>query len=423
MKIMNFFFVFFLCFFADLNAQSLNVSVRAKSAILFNPENHAILFEKRAHDPHYPASVIKIATALFVLDQKKWGFEQQFVASENAVKMMHADIKQSAILEYPSYLLEHDAVTMGLQDGEVHSFNTLLHSMLLHSTNDAANVIAENLSGSIEQFMQEMNVYYRDRGIVHSNFMNPHGLLHPAQITTAYEMAKIAGLAFENEEFRRVIGSSQFSFPNSEIKIKNRNPLIKKGKYHYAKAIGGKTGYIAKAGSNLVACAEDKGRRLIAVLFGYKKRAECFEDAIALFETAFREKKKKRLLFSKENDHFSKYLRKGLRNLKAHLAKDVEIEYFPSEESKLETQVVWDQLKLPIAEGDKVGNLVVKNVHDHLIFTAPLFAIDPVEKAFFYRFLERVKTHKFLSVLILGAFIFSLHALQRKKKGAKIFKG
>jgi len=295
-------FLFFLCT-AVLEAQALNVSVQAKYAILYNPDNGAILFQKNAHDPHYPASILKIATALFVLDHKKVDLNKKFIASKKALEVMDADIKQADPMKYPAYILEHDGVTMGLEEEKSYMLKDLLHGLLLASGNDAANVIAENCSRSIEKFMDELNGYLREKGIHQTCFQNPHGLHHPAQVTTAYDMACIAALAFRNPRFCEIV-----KVPSYELEIggslTNYNSLVKEGKYQYPKILGGKTGYVASSGFNLVAAAEDQGRTLIAVLLGYEKKEDRFKDAITLFETAFREKKKRRLLFSKDPECF-----------------------------------------------------------------------------------------------------------------------
>jgi|GEM_PF-5247203 len=78
-------FLFFLgCFYSALFAKHLEVEIEAPSAILMNAESGAILFEKQPHTPFYPASITKIATALFVLDHKKVDLDQLLTASKES---------------------------------------------------------------------------------------------------------------------------------------------------------------------------------------------------------------------------------------------------------------------------------------------------------------------------------------------------
>ena len=143
--------------------------------------------------------------------------------------------------------------------------------------------------------------------------------------------------------------------------IRNVNRLIKKGKYNYPRCIGGKTGYIASSGYNYVTGAEHEGRRLIAVLFGCPDRVSRYEDAITLFEEAFREKSQVRRLFSKDHPPFTREISDGKSALKAALNDHVDFSYYPSEERELSAQLVWRDLELPIRAGREVGSIVVSD--------------------------------------------------------------
>ena len=395
------------CFWMwGIEAKPLNLSVRASSAILINPENGTILFEKDASKPHYPASITKIATALFVLDQKKMDLKTKLTASNLALEILNAKIKQKDPMKYPPYFLEHDGVTFGLCKGETHRLETLMHALLLISSNDVANVIAENCSGSIKQFMDELNSYLQGRGIDQTHFMNPHGLHHPAQLVTAYEMAKIAAWAFQNETFCKIIKKPSFYFLDSvgkERKFSNQNQLLSPGKkYYYPRVIGAKTGYIAKAGHNLVVAAKENGRILIAVLLGCKTFEDCYKDAIALFELAFREKLKERSLFSREFDRFSHEIPEASCALQAQLEQDIDIAFFPAEEQELCAKIAWDIPKLPIARNDLVGNLFVADQRGNHLGSANLFASSALHKSLYYRVIDSIKKYK----IAVGLFLF-----------------
>lgn len=389
----------------NLHSQALNVDVRAKSAILYNPKNGAILYQKKATDPHYPASILKVATALYALEQEKFGLDFEFLATKEALRVIHADLKQSDFLSYEPYIIEHDGTMMGIEAEKKYSMRTLLYGLLLVSGNDAANVLAQGIGGSIPKFMDDLNQYLQKKGIHQTRLQNPHGLHHPAQITTAYDMALIAGLAFQNPIFRQIARSSQFKMENGKLLL-NTNRLLKEGKYQYPKYIGGKTGYIGIAGYNLVAAAENDGRILIAVLLGCKKRQQRFEDAINLFESAFSEKEVKRLLFSKEHECFSK----KDSTLKAKLEEDVYIAYYPSEEPLLQAKIIWKKEALPIKKGDEVGMLLVENDKGIELTSSPIFAVSDLS-------LPSAKRRKLWLLLPLGAFILA----QFLKKKGKFF--
>lgn len=367
--------IMLLCMAAE--AKPLNVSVRAQHAILINPENGAILFQKGAHEAHYPASILKLATALYVLDGLQPDLDQKVIASSEALEVIRADIKQADFLLYPPYLLEHDGVMMGLKVGNAYTIRTLLHGLLLASGNDAANVLAEGVAGSIDHFMEGLNRYLKAKGITNTRFQNPSGLHHPAQLTTAADMAKIAALCFSNSHFREIIQSLKFEPLNAD-NIQNTNRMLQRGRYRYPSLIGGKTGYIASSGYNFVAAAEEKGRELIVVLLGCEKSEDRFKDTITLFEAAFRQRREKRILFPKDSTTFRKEVPKAQDPLSASIEEDLILFSYPAEEMELQGKILWKIGRLPILKGDEVGRLEVLGSSGKIIASAPLYATSDV---------------------------------------------
>ncbi|EKE08412.1 MAG: hypothetical protein ACD_17C00181G0006, partial [uncultured bacterium] len=154
----------------------------AASAILMNADTGALLFEKHAHVPSYPASITKIGTTLYILDQEVQLDQVCVVSTESLKRRPSTDWEK-----YPPYWLDKDGTTMGLKIGEALTVEALLHGLLMVSGNDAANVLAENIgSGSVPQFIERVNEYLRKIGCKNTQFSNPHGLTHPDHWTTAY---------------------------------------------------------------------------------------------------------------------------------------------------------------------------------------------------------------------------------------------
>lgn len=383
-KLLLIFFLLFSC----LEAQQLKVATKAKSAILINAKTGAILYQKNPHEAWCPASTTKVATALFVLDHKKMPLDTICTASKGVLQILPAEVKQANFDKYASHLLEHDGVKMGLKEGEQLTLDQLMYALMLESANDAANVIAETCCGSVETFMEELNAFLRQKGIIKSRFTNPHGLHHPEFCITAYEMAKIAAWAYENPHFRRYSQTVTFELPQK--RLKNFNQLInKEKKYFYPKAIGGKTGYHKRAGFNLVTAAQHEDRTLIAVILGCTANEERYKDAIALFDAAFNEKPLQWKLYDQEQQFTCPEIPHANRPLKAILNKDVSLTFFPSEEIEPKAQLLFSELKLPIQKGDQVGELSITNQYDKEVVRVPLFASETVEKRLFFRCLDK----------------------------------
>jgi D-alanyl-D-alanine carboxypeptidase (penicillin-binding protein 5/6) len=278
---------------------------------------------------------------------------------------------------------------MGIKVGETLPFRTLIHGLMLASGNDAANVIAEYISGDVSTFMEELNRFVYKKGCLHTVLYTPHGLPHPEHKTTAYDLGILACEALKNPFFREVMKATQYprlqTNKQPESMLYQNNALLKpSSRFFYSKAIGIKTGYTQSAGYTMVAAAEDDRRRLIAVLLGCEKLDQRYEDAIALFEAGFNEEKVSRILFSKGFDLFSHPIEGGKIPLQAFLSQDIVLEYFPSEEPIFKTSVSWQMPPLPIQTGQKVAEMRILSSENKLLSSAPLFAVRSVDPTFFY---------------------------------------
>lgn len=377
-------FLFYLFCLGSLAAQPLEVEVAAPSAILMNAESGRVLFEKQSHTPFYPASITKIATALFALNKKGEHLDELVTVSSESLKLK--PLKHNG--ECLPYWLERDGTKMGLQYGEKISLDALLHGLMLISGNDAANVIAEEVSGSISEFVAQLNQYLRELGCQNTQFSNPHGLHHPDHFTTAYDICLVTKTALSSPKFREIVAKSSYRKPktnkqDSEL-IHHTNPLFKEGRFYYPKAIGVKTGYHSQAKNTFVAAAEDQGRTLIAVLLGCSKRENRYEDAIRLFETAFAEKKEERCIFTRGYS-LSRAILGAKNRLKAALSEDLSISYYPSEEPVPRAFIHWGNLSLPISKGQKVGELHLVDERGNFLQKQDLCAEEDLKGTFFFQ--------------------------------------
>ncbi len=435
LKHLFFYSLFILCVlfgFSQLHARvPLKVEVSAKAAILINSETGAILFEKNAYQPLYPASITKISTAMYALEKQGPNLEEPVMASADAVAAVHAHVRRADDGKHPSYRLEFGGSHMGIKLGEVLSFRVLLYGLMLSSGNDAANVIAEHISGSVCQFLKELNAYVQSKGCKHTVFHTPHGLPHADHKTTAFDMAILAKEGMKNPLFREVVKTVAYKRPATNLQpesiLHQHNALVKPGsKFYYPKAIGIKTGYTSAGGYTLVAAAEDKQRKLIAVLLGCEHLDQRYRDAITLFETAFQEKKAERTLFSEEFDFFSTQVSGGKNGLQAGLGSDLIVAYYPSEGQIFHSKIFWDDQRLPIRKGEKVGEIAIYTDNEQLFTKAALYATNGVDPTLRYVLGLKCQAGKQMlyahhsivlsligCITLAGAFIF--HAKIRKK--------
>jgi D-alanyl-D-alanine carboxypeptidase (penicillin-binding protein 5/6) len=312
---------------------------------------------------------------------------------------------------------------MGLRQGEKHTLYSLLYGLLLSSGNDAANVLAEYTSGSLDQFMSELNQYLQSQGIQETHFTNPHGLHHHEHWTTAYDMALMTRLALKNKVFREVVKTTRYHCPQSNKQparyLAQHNRLLKQGKYFYPKAIGVKTGYVAKAGHTFVGAATHEGRTLIAVLLNCEESEHRFRDSIKLFEAAFAEKLLSRVLFAKESDRFTRQVPGAKASLDAVLKDDLVLAYYPAEEPAFRAEIAWNSCKLPIKTGEDVGNLRLVADDGKILTQLPLVADHDVDQKWWMSFAVFCKAYKGLligMILLSQVVLFLLYFLKKNQK-------
>jgi D-alanyl-D-alanine carboxypeptidase (penicillin-binding protein 5/6) len=384
-------FCWFLALSSLQASTPFKVEVSAKGAILINAETGGILWEKNARDSFYPASTTKLITALYALEKKENALDELVIASHDALATVHPSVRRASHGDHPPYRLEFGGTHMGIQVGEALPFRTLIYGLMLTSGNDAANVIAQYVSGNISTFMEELNRFVREKGCLQTVLCTPHGLPHPEHKTTAYDLAVLAREALKNSFFREVVKATQYIRPQTnkqpESILYQHNALVKAGRFYYPKAIGIKTGYTLSAGYTMVAAAEDQQRKLIAVILGCEKVEQRYKDAIALFEAGFNEKKVSRTLFSKGFDLFTYPVEGGKVPLQAYLSQDVVLEYFPSEEPVFKTILSWQVPALPILTGQKIAEMQILSSENKLLSSTPLFAVRAVESTLLYQIL------------------------------------
>ncbi|MFL5071794.1 MAG: serine hydrolase [Xanthobacteraceae bacterium] len=237
----------------------------AEAALLIDADSGRVLYAENAASPWYPASVTKIMTAYVILRAVKEGrisLDKLLTVSENAVA------------QQPS--------KMGFPLGTQVTVDNALKMLMVKSANDMAVVLAEGLSGSIENFATEMNRAAQRLGMTQTSYVNPNGLPADGQVTSARDLAILARAAIrEMPEYGLYWHISAIKF--GKRVMRNYNTLIDR----YPGADGMKTGFICASGFNLVATATRGSRRLIAVVLGSRSGMQRAEKAAQLLERGF----------------------------------------------------------------------------------------------------------------------------------------
>lgn len=356
------FLLFSLATATIASAAQLSIDVQAHSAILINAETGAILYEKNAYEPLHPASITKIATALYALTVAENRLDTLIEADHDAIASLSQEAKRQANYTMPAWWLEPGGTHIGIKKGEQLTLRDLLYGTMLASANDAANVVAKYVGGTIPQFITELNTFMRSLGMKQTVFVNPHGLHHPNHKTTAYDMSLLAQAALKNPTFCTIVATTRYTRPKTNKQepsvLIQGNELVRTGKrFYYPKAIGIKTGYISSAQNTLVAAAREKDRTLVAVLLKNKERPKMFSDAVKMFEMAFNQPKVRRQLIVAGPQPYEFKIAGARRVITTYASRDLSIEYYPAEEPQLRCFLLWNELALPVAQDQPVGEL------------------------------------------------------------------
>lgn len=235
------------------------VSTSAKAAILINGDTGEVIFEQNADEQLPMASTTKIMTALLLCENGD--FEKEITVTAEMLRV--------------------EGSSMGLLAGDKVTLHDLLYGMLLASGNDAANVTAYVLGGTVDGFVKMMNEKAAKLGLKNTRFETPSGLDGESHYTTARDLATLARYAMQNEEFAKAASSEtvalNYGNPPYKRTLSNHNKLLKT----FDGAIGVKTGFTKKSGRCLVSAAKRDGKYLIAVTLN---DPDDWDDHTALLE-------------------------------------------------------------------------------------------------------------------------------------------
>lgn len=264
--------IFTIISFASEPTTSINIS--ASTAILMDYNTGKILYDKDSQKRMYPASTTKIMTAILTL--------------ENCNLEDKAKVSYNAVFSVPS-----GYTNANLQIDEELTINDLLHVLLIPSANDAANVLAEHIAGSIESFSSMMNTKAIELGCKGTNFVNPSGIHHENHYSTAYDLSLMAKYAMQFDTFNKIVNTTKYTLPTSNKYDKTNRTftstnhlILSNSKDYYPYATGLKTGYTNAAKNCLVSSAQKDNMKLISVVLACDNNSK-FSDAKTLFEYGF----------------------------------------------------------------------------------------------------------------------------------------
>lgn len=263
----------------EMPIQTVN---EGESVYLFNADIDKPILEQNADQQRYIASLTKMMTALLFLESGK---------------DMNAEITIPASLTQEFKDIQNaNGSTINLRIGETVRRIDLLYGLLVASANDAASVIASDVSdGDLTAFVARMNQRAKELGCTGTSFTCVHGLYDYGNVSSAHDLALIAKACAENEIYMQVANTLSYTLPatnlhQNERTITSTNLMLNPEYPYYRDYIRGmKTGFTTLAGRCYVTFAQKDGHTYGLVVLGsdldniYREASEILDWAFASF--------------------------------------------------------------------------------------------------------------------------------------------
>lgn len=401
--------------FSKVNANEESVpNISSPSAILMDLNTGKILYEKNIDQKMYPASLTKVMTAVIVLE--------------------NCDLNDIATVSYDAVMsLSSGYVTANLQIGEELTVEQLLYVLMVGSSNDAAIVLAEHVSGSVEEFAKLMNEKAEEIGCTSTHFVNPNGAHDEDHYSTAHDLALIAKYAMKNKDFRTIVSTTSYKLPatnkydkedrlftttNALLMVNNNT---RADNYYYKYATGIKTGFTTPAGNCLIASANKGDLELMTVVLGAGENSQGLSgryiDTINLFEYGYDNYTLREVIKAGgvvQTTNISNATR-DTKKLDAVVANDVSVLIKKSDKDNALLPEVHlnDNLKAPIKKGDVIGS--VKYTVEGIEYTEDLVANNDVKKS-------RVFINISITIILILFIYLYLKSNNKKRKNKQLKK-
>ena len=248
--------------------------VQAPSAVLMEAQTGTILYKKDESTRRSPASITKIMTLLLIFD-----------AIENG------NLKLTDTVTTSAYAKSMGGSQVFLEEGETQDVETMIKCIVIASGNDASVAMAEQISGSEQEFVKNMNEKARELGMQNTHFMDCCGLTDSAEhyttaediaimsrelITKHPEVLNYSSIWMEDITHVTRKGSSAFT-------LSNTNKLLRS----FDGCVGLKTGSTSLAKYCLSAVAKRNEITLIASVMAAPDYKVRFKDAAAMLNFGF----------------------------------------------------------------------------------------------------------------------------------------
>ena len=364
-------FIAFIFFISNVHAE--NITKYSQSAVLMEKSTGKILYELDSTKENPPASMTKIMSMILIMDQIKMGklaFNDKVVISETASSMGGSQVY--------------------LNTNETYKVEELLKSVAIASANDAVVALAEKTYGSVEKFVEKMNLKCKEIGCKNTNFVNPHGLDAEGHYSSSYDMALMARYLITNHEdilkYTSIYEDYLHRPDGSQTWLVNTNKLVR----FYDNVDGLKTGFTEGAGYCLTATAKRGEMRLISVVMGVDTIDNRTSDTVKLLNYGFNTYKLE-TIYKKGKVIDKVKVEKGKKDFVEIVLMNDATELLSNEENKKNYMINIELKKLvaPIKKGKVVGEAEIIDNEGNIIDIEQITVKEDIEKANYFDYFKR----------------------------------
>ena len=395
--------------------------MHATAYAIYNIDNDFLLYSEQYETEIAPASTVKILTGIMTFEYFQDRRDEMITVTADSLSGANGN-------------------SIGLEVGEIISVDSLLRALIIYNANDAGNVLAYTMSGSVANFVIAMNEKAQQLGCDHSFFVNPSGVDDKEMHTTIHDLIRISTYASKNEEYLDLTSTDYCVLPatnlSEERTINNRNHMVSTfyyTRYFDLNAKGLNAGATEAGGYCLVSLIRRDGISYIVVIMNseYDKENDrhfCYGDADILLEWAYENYGLVNIVdtttmvceipveLSADTDHMT--LLPG-KNVELYLPADADIE----KDVTVSYDLFSDTMQAPIKQGEIAGVLTAK-YKGKLVTTVNLIAKNSVARSellYYMSILKKIVTSPvFILVLVLAAIavaaFFAFAAAIREKK-------
>ncbi len=222
-------------------SKTVRREISAKSAMVMDAMSGDILYSRNPDLPRQPASTIKVLTGIIAIDS----------------------LHKNDLVPVSRYAARMPRSKIYLRPGHEYKANDLINALLLVSANDASVALAERIGGTEKTFSHLMTARARSFGATNTVCKSASGLTHRGQHTTARDLAKIFNHAMQNPVFAKTMERIRYRSSSGQLFTTHNKAL-----WRVRGAVGGKTGYTARARQTYVGSFRRNNHELVVAIMG-----------------------------------------------------------------------------------------------------------------------------------------------------------